>query len=347
MTTAGQVLPPEVLKVNVKWVEFTRINNSLKGEFYSTNNQRLKIHWGWFWWEDTNLTVTELRSQEEVNLAWNQLDSSIDWYRYGLESNKLAVLEALEKGIDVKIFMTIVNRRFENPEELMKKNPKEYNARLEQYSTEILRAMSQNKEATQSGKYSIETSAEIFKRLTPASWEKSMWDSGFSSDDINEYKQNVKYHEVNFAKEYWNNLPWEFVSHPAEKSVHWTTLCSKTARLNLYRLWVPYTAVAKWTSALKAFNSLWGSIQKSNFTNLEWQDWDIADIYCEASSEKNKEYGHRLAGQKIDGKWFVLDPYLPILGYKTTQLIPLEAYTSYQHNRGRKMWWAKIFTPKS
>jgi hypothetical protein len=35
----------------------------------------------------------------------------------------------------------------------------------------------------------------------------------------------------------------------------------------------------------------------------------VADVYLDARSEKNKDYGHRVAAFQKEGQWYVLDPY--------------------------------------
>jgi len=139
------------------------------------------------------------------------------------------------------------------------------------------------------------------------------------------------------------NIPDNFVSSKAERNPSTqVTLCSKTARINLSRLWVQN--VHQWSSAKKSFDKYpWDMIQA--FPPKNSTDAKVADFYLDASL-KNKQYGHRAACFKIDGKWFVLDPYYKIPWYTNdrTGPIPAETYIDHMQNKlGRRIWWAAYF----
>ncbi|MCD5380561.1 hypothetical protein LR004_01415, partial [Candidatus Gracilibacteria bacterium] len=335
-TTAGQVLPQEVLKVSVKGEEYTRINNSLKGEFYDKNNNRLKIHGGGFGGEDTNLNVTELRSKEEINKISSEYEETLKNYK-GV-ANKLVAREALEKGINIELFLKVIDRRIENQEDLAKNKPNEFNSRLEQYSTEVLRALSQNKDLNTKEKYSIETSAEIFQRLTPASWEKSLEESGYSTEDISTHKTNTSYNEQSFGKEYKGYLPAEY-SAPYESKIktrangetYKVTYCSKTARLNLAKFGLYKPDIPQGASATASMNQYpAGRVNSmSRITNIP-EGVDVLDIFSRAkgANARANNRGHRAVGFKREGQWFVLDPYTktPANSKVREKPIPLNMY---------------------
>jgi len=126
--------------------------------------------------------------------------------------------------------------------------------------------------------------------------------------------------------------PAEF-SVSAETSESGTTLCSRTARLNLMRMWVVNPPA--WWSAKASFDAYekWAMPFPP-----EWSNWaKIADLYLDATP-KNKQYGHRVAAFEKDWKWFVLDPYykLPVV-WRTRQPIPAETYVNIMTNQfGKK-----------
>jgi len=131
------------------------------------------------------------------------------------------------------------------------------------------------------------------------------------------------------------------VSNPVERSSKGTTLCSKTARLNLIDLWV--NSPNRWGSAKSSF-------QQYNRDEISWfppSDTTavVADLYLDASPW-NRQYWHRAACFKQDWEWFVLDPYYKIPWYENsrTSPIPADAYLNHMQNRlGRNIWWAAYF----
>lgn len=149
----------------------------------------------------------------------------------------------------------------------------------------------------------------------------------------------------------WQQLPtperdssWRYRSFPAETNPEtWTTLCSRTARLNLWRMWVPNAAW--WRSAREAFNSYWWWADRS-FPSVN-SDAQVADIYLDASP-RNAQYGHRAAAFRDGWQWFVLDPYFRI-PWQSDRRAAIPAETYLNHMCGtlwRNFWWAH-FPPTS
>lgn len=90
-TTAGQVLPPEVRTVTVGGNQFSREADSLTGEFFAVNGERLTIH------EGTSLTNIETGDLAEIQAL---IDTKMEAYNEAEEGEKLLARAALEKGID-------------------------------------------------------------------------------------------------------------------------------------------------------------------------------------------------------------------------------------------------------
>lgn len=138
-----------------------------------------------------------------------------------------------------------------------------------------------------------------------------------------------------FSERYEGNI----ISYPVERSASGTTLCSRTARLNLWRLWVP--SPNGWPSARAAFEA-YGGTPDTNFpTSPAAANATRADIYLDASP-RNRQYGHRAAAFKENGNWFVLDPYYNIPPHgNTRQPIPVADYMNHMMGaHGRRFWWA-------
>ena len=136
----------------------------------------------------------------------------------------------------------------------------------------------------------------------------------------------------NYVEKWDNN--WSWYSSWIERSSTWTTLCSKTARLNLSRLWIKNPA--HWSSAKKSFESLsW----KESLAVVLWNSkYTVADIYLDAS-ENNKEYWHRAVARKEWDKWYIYDPY-----YNISWRDWVEANTYIKHMeevKWRRFWQAK------
>lgn len=100
-----------------------------------------------------------------------------------------------------------------------------------------------------------------------------------------------------------NSLPYE-LSSPIEISDSWTTLCSKTARLNLEKLWIE---VHQWASAFDSMR-MYDEQELSSIQHIP-ADANVIDIFSAALNPNNHSYWHRSAAYKMNWEWFVLDPY--------------------------------------
>ncbi|MCH2188351.1 hypothetical protein MK079_00800 [Candidatus Gracilibacteria bacterium] len=128
-----------------------------------------------------------------------------------------------------------------------------------------------------------------------------------------------------------------FTSFHAERSRNGTTLCSRTARLNLQEK-LGIQDAAHGSSAKESFGAIKG---KENFSeNLQdlfsRTDINVIDLYCDASP-KNREYGHRAVAVREGGNWKIYDPY-----YKVANGIngvdAQEYITHMQQQKGRTFW---------
>lgn len=185
-----------------------------------------------------------------------------------------------------------------------------------------------------------------------------VWTKDFSSLDAQEKLINKIYENRENAYPAWkdrykreldkaltylkNSLPWEInlwwvLSSPAERSESGTTLCSKTARLNLTNIWI---SAPQWSSAKASFDMYDSSRITKTFDN----NAKVADIFLDASP-KNREHWHRAVAINNWWSWYVLDPYLPIWwNPPTRQPIPLETYMNHIQSRWREFWWAVMYS---
>lgn len=206
-------------------------------------------------------------------------------------------------------------------------------------ATEIWRELSWIKVELVNWKYSLDLAAHILRVVTPTTWRENMKNYWYEIENVSQYEKenpdNIKY---NFWKVN-TYIPSEY-SSPVERSESWTTLCSKTARLNLSRLWVEWD-INRWTSAKESFGMYNWDI--SQFPPIEDTWAVVADFYLDASA-KNAEYGHRVAAFKDGGQWYILDPYYNIVKWVDNRKpISAEIYISVMSAKWRNMWWAHYF----
>jgi len=120
------------------------------------------------------------------------------------------------------------------------------------------------------------------------------------------------------------------------------TYCSRTARKNLYRLWVDRRLVPAWESA-KASMDMYSNTKRFNninYVNNIWNlpEWaNVLDLFIDSSSK----YEHRAAAYKSGSEWYVLDPYTKLKSnYKDpTKPIPMNEYIS-----SKKLMWIFPFS---
>lgn len=116
-----------------------------------------------------------------------------------------------------------------------------------------------------------------------------------------------------------------FTSLPAEKK--WNmTYCSRTARKNLYRLWIPRQKVPQWPSAIDSMK-MYNSPRYDDISELP-ESANVLDLFVDSSSP----YEHRAVAylKKWQG-WMVLDPYSKWSGISP---MPLDKYLS-----SKKVLW--------
>ncbi|MDD2907117.1 MAG: hypothetical protein PHH98_00615 [Candidatus Gracilibacteria bacterium] len=324
LTTAGQVLPKEVREVTKDGQTYSRIG--LKGEFYN-GEKRLTIH------DKTNISINKIATTEELN---NLSEANQKKYNEFVEKNpeykdekfKNIITEAIDKDIEPKLFIGVVGRRIEEFEKLSTIEK----ADIEMLATEIAKVSGYNKT-------DINQVAKVLKVATPTTWKESALKLGFKQEEIDSYSsRNSDVTKYDFGK--LNDFTPAEYSYPAERSDSGTTLCSRTARLNLARLGVD-GQINQGSSAKASFDLYNGDI--SNFPPKGDSETKVADLYLDAS-EKNKEYGHRVAAFKDEkGSWFVLDPYYKIGNGDSRSPIPADLYVSTMQAKGRKFWGAHYF----
>lgn len=144
------------------------------------------------------------------------------------------------------------------------------------------------------------------------------------------YDKNINYTE-NLEWVDWYKPP--VLSAPSYKSSRWITLCSRTARENLSKLWI--SNPKQWASAKDSFNMY--SWEPVDFPPKD-PNAKLVDLYCDASP-KNKIYWHRSVWVKINWEWFVLDPYY---WWGSRNPMPAEKYVSMMQWKWRNFWWWHI-----
>jgi hypothetical protein len=321
LTTAWQVLPKEVREVTKEGKKYTRV--WLNWEFYFWE-KRLTIH------DKTQITIDTLATNEQIKVfnekntqAYNEFVKQNQWLQD--EKYKNVIIESIEKGIEPKIFLKVLSRRVENFETQNPLNPVE----AEFIATEITKI-------SWYGKTWLEEVAKVLRRVTPTTWEWSLKELWFDKEAIETYSKSKKDDSMYDMQNLRDFPPWEY-SYPIERSASWTTLCSKTARLNLEKLWIKNPST--WSSAREAYDNLWSP--KDPFPPAK-TDAKVADVYLDARSEKNKDYGHRVAAFQKEGQWYVLDPYYSMF-WNTREPIPAQKYIDTISDK-QKVWWVKYYS---
>lgn len=123
---------------------------------------------------------------------------------------------------------------------------------------------------------------------------------------------------------YWKNHEAFWINSLPMEKIWKMTYCSRTARKNLYRLWVDEKLVPVGPSAIASMKMYWN---KENY----WQKLDklpqnvnVLDLFIDSLSE----YEHRAAAFLANNWWFVWDPYSKLKSNKddTTLPIPMDEY---------------------
>lgn len=123
--TAGHILPPEISEITVNTPdrgELTGKRRGLKGEFYSSGGERLKIY------SDTIITIKSVRDTIEVQSLKNTVDVGSE--KFPVNNRNVAKI-ALERGIDPNFLLKFrgANGTFQN---LFKNNPEYLNLSSEE-----------------------------------------------------------------------------------------------------------------------------------------------------------------------------------------------------------------------
>jgi hypothetical protein len=329
-TTAGQVLPKEVRSIESDGKTYERLG--LSGEFFDVqDNKRLIIK------EGTHIQVSKLANESDLKELSSKNQETYKKFisehkEYQGEKYQPLIEMALEKWIEPEFFVISAERRVEEFGEW----PLDA-AEIEELATDIHRSLSWSPKI--SWKYPLETATRIFRYTNPTTWKEWLEKYGFKKEEIEEYdtkNPDKKMYNLGGMEDF---VPAEY-SLPAEKSESGTTLCSRTAFMNLERMGVK-NAPRGW-SAKQSFD-LYGK-SAMEFPPRWNGDAQVADLYLDATP-KNKQYGHRVAAFKKWENWYVLDPYyaLPWIG-RTRQPIPAETYVSAMRNHyGKNIWWAHYY----
>jgi len=139
----------------------------------------------------------------------------------------------------------------------------------------------------------------------------------------------------------------QYRSLPAKKNGRWITLCSQTARFNADRLWVRFQrgdAFAASCNPLVEKRLFRGCLPRGKENEIPHDSWgnidfsqqdvwgaNVMDLYVgRLPPQVSSKWWHRACAVKIDGWWYVLDPYRKVVKdgtmMTTTDPIPLAVY---------------------
>lgn len=340
----GQILPEEVRSVSARGAHYQR--SGITGEFFHADtNTRLTIQNG------SKIRIEQVAKKEEIVALRSQHIPKYQHFvrthpEYKHEHYAPMIQMALEKGISPKFFATVCQGRIEELEKAPTQNAPLDKSELEVIATDVLRATSGKQGGRKLSaeipenptKTDIEMLAVILRVILPASWQESIKQYGYSSQEVEQFEKShpdKTSYNLNALNKF---CPPEY-SSPAQRNSKGTTLCSRTARINLAKMGVP--------------NPPWGSSARAAFESYktpemplppQWgQGARVADIFLDASP-KNRKYGHRVAAFQKDGTWFVLDPYYAMSGIgRSRQPIPMNTYVHNMQKKGHRFWWAHYY----
>lgn len=330
-TTAGQVLPSEVRRVSSGGQQYERIWTS--GEFYNTTNQKRLVIW-----EGTKLDSIETwdiskLSEQNTEIYQEFIKNNSE---YGGEKYKNIIETAIEKWIEPKMFAVVAERRNEEFESQNKIEQHE----LDIIAADIGRALSGMPKSAD--RYSIETASKIAQKTTPTTWQETLEKYWYKQEEITAYTaqnpEKVEQYNLSTLNDF---TPAEY-SYPVERSESGTTLCSRTAYLNLQRLWVSgHPRLWSANASMEAY----GSSASTEFPPSGWSGQKVWDFFLgwHGWSENFQKYGHRVAGFQKDGQWYILDPYYKINGSNTRQPIPIELYRQTMQAQGKDFKWVRYY----
>jgi hypothetical protein len=330
-TTAGQVLPNEVRSIESNGKIYERMG--ISGEFFDTQDNKRLIVKEW-----THIQVSKLANESDLKEISAQNKEAYSKFvsehkEYQGEKYQPLVEMAIEKWIEPELFIISAERRVEE----FREGPLD-KSEIEDLATDIHRSLSWSTKWT--GKYTLETATKIFRYTNPTTWKEWLEKYGFKKEEIAEYdakNPDTRSYKLGDMEDF---IPAEY-SLPAEKSESGTTLCSRTAFMNLERMGVKNPP--RWWSARQSFDA-YGK-PAAEFPPRWNSEAQVADLYLDAS-QKNKQYWHRVAAFKKGENWYVLDPYYPLPGWigRTRQPIPAETYISAMtHHYGKNIWWAHYY----
>lgn len=183
---------------------------------------------------------------------------------------------------------------------------------------------------------------KTWKKVNVVWWKDITWDPTY----VVEWTKNRVYIEnwlqiTNYEEKipkFENSKTWKksvnkvIHSSPSEKSIHWTTLCSRTAHKNLKKFGINSPI---W-HAINVMRIYW----KSKILSFPFGDGKIIDLFVKTKSE----YWHRAAAFFNNWKCYVLDPYYPVVNWKrTTAPIPYEVYSKGLQSMWRRViWWVPL-----
>jgi hypothetical protein len=350
-TTAWQTLPEEVRSVSSEWVAYER--TGINGEFYSKDtHKRLVIK------EGTKIDVVQLATQDELQNIKDMVSKDSEVYAEPI-LEKIAKV-ALEKWIEPKMFILCVKNDMDikkldlwwydkEDNQIMSQlleNDEYVSIKLEMYATEISMLLDWEKQVEKWEKYDIKLAAKIINVLNPSDFEWLLEQYWFKIEEISsvrDMKFNYSDEKFQLNREQLASVPGSITSRPIERSESGTTLCSKTAALNLKNLWlnVPREASAKTSFEKYKDTDIITNIPPTD-NNIE-----VLDLFLDASP-KNKKYWHRVACVKLEWLWCVLDPYYAMPGiWNTRSPIPLDMYMSVMKWKWREIWWAVWYEKKA
>lgn len=200
-TTAGQVLPPEVRSVNSNGQVYHREADSLQGEFFAENGQRLKIHEG--------TVLSEVFTDPEAAASVQEaIDKKLEDFE-GTDGEALVAAQALAHGFDPSFVQSAFVAQGneikveDDPDAAAQLTPEEearsvaaqrltpeYSAKLENFLTEIDRVKETFTQAhpevglEDGDKFTSEFVSGFMGRYSMEDREEVMQAYGFSASEI-------------------------------------------------------------------------------------------------------------------------------------------------------------------
>lgn len=273
------------------WVNMTSMNEALKAYWFRIEGNTSDF------WVDSFMAICSLQK-----VLWMKVDWLLD-------------LQLLQL-IFPRTFRTLNKKQWRTPEE----TNKYLLDRLVWYNNFIETEEKQINEETKRNISELKNELEQSKTLLKDKQKDKKTKNSKKDEPDNENNTSKKVKKIEIG-----NI--KIISLPPEK-VWKKTQCSKVARKNMYRLWVPKEEIPQWPTAIDSMRLYWEQENYVNkLTNLPDQA-NVLDLFVDTRSKEE----HRAVAYLENWNWMVLDPFIKLNSNKTNVRlpVPLEEYISSQ-----------------